>query len=648
MKKLLAAVLTLSMLAGMLSGCGQKGGTQTQEPAAQAQNQAPAAAEVKTYNVGVSIYKYDDNFMTLYRNEIAAYFKTLETDTVKYNVNIQDAKNDMAEQTNQVDSFLAQGVDVLIINLVQSSSEASITEKAKAANVPVVFINREPMEAGAMAWDKVCYVGADARQSGTYQGEIVANLPDKGDVNGDGTVKYVMIMGDPENVDAQYRTEFSIKALTDAGIKVEELFKQRGDWDQAKGQELAASALAQFGNDIDVIFCNNDGMALGAAQAISAAGRTVGKDIYLLGVDALDEVVEMVNAGKMTGTVLNDHIGQSHTAVDCAVKYINGQSNDQRIYVDYQKVTSAAEASAPKPAAAEPKTYNVGVSIYKYDDNFMTLYRNEIAAYFKSLETDTVKYNVNIQDGKNDMAEQTNQVDSFLAQGVDVLVINLVQSSSEATITEKAKAANVPVVYINREPMEAGAMDWDKVCYVGADARQSGTYQGEIVANLPDKGDANGDGVVSYVMIMGDPENVDAQYRTEFSIKALTDAGIKVEELFKQRGDWDQAKGQELAASALAQFGDKIDVIFCNNDGMALGAAQAISAAGRTVGKDIYLLGVDALDEVVEMVKAGTMTGTVLNDHIGQSHTAVDCAIKYINGQNNDQRIYVDYQKVSA
>jgi methyl-galactoside transport system substrate-binding protein len=263
------------------------------------------------------------------------------------------------------------------------------------------------------------------------------------------------------------------------------------------------------------------------------------------------------------------------------------------------------------------------------------------------LETDTVKYDVNVQDAKNDMAEQTNQVDSFLAQGVDVLIINLVQSSSEATITEKAKAANVPVVYINREPMEENAMNYDYACYVGADARQSGTYQGEIIAGLPNKGDADGDGTLRYVMIMGDPENVDAQYRTEYSIKALTDAGIAVEELFKQRGDWDQNKGQELAANALAQFGASIDVIFCNNDGMALGAAQAITGAGRTVNQDIYLVGVDALDEVVAMVKDGTMTGTVLNDHIGQSHTAVDAAIKYLGNETNDKRIMVDYQKIT-
>ena len=308
--------------------------------------------------------------------------------------------------------------------------------------------------------------------------------------------------------------------------------------------------------------------------------------------------------------------------------------------------TEAATEPAAEPAAAVT-TYKVGVSIYKFDDNFMTLYRQELESYFKSLETDAVKYEVTIVDGKGDMAEQTNQVDTFLAQGVDVLIINLVQSSSAATITDKAKAAGVPVVYINREPSADDMKAWDKICYVGADARQSGTYQGEIIANLPDKGDQNGDGVVSYVMIMGDPENVDAQYRTEFSIKALTDAGIQVEELFKQRGDWAQEKGQELAANALAQFGDKIDVIFCNNDGMALGAYQAIVAAGRTVGKDIYLVGVDALAECVQMVKDGTMTGTVLNDHIGQSHTAVDAAVKYIMGETVDTYLWVDYQKVA-
>ncbi len=316
-------------------------------------------------------------------------------------------------------------------------------------------------------------------------------------------------------------------------------------------------------------------------------------------------------------------------------------------------------AAAATEAAAEPagdvKTYKVGVAIYQYNDNFMTLYRQEIENYFKTLETDTVKYEVTMVDGKNDMGEQTNQIDTFITQKMDVIICNLVQTSSAEVIIDKVVAAGIPLVLINREPLGdngdesyPGIIDNPTVCYVGADARQSGTYQGEIVLALPNKGDINGDGVVSYVMVVGDPENPDAQYRTEYSIKALTDAGVQVKELVKNVGNWDQTKGQEIVAAALTQYGDEIEVVFCNNDGMALGAAAAIEAAGRKVGEDIYLLGVDALDECQEMVKKGTMTGTVLNDHIGQSHKAVDVAIQALNGEPIDNYYWVDYVKVDA
>ena len=354
MKKIISALLVLAM-ALSLAACGSSAPTAT--TAAPAATEAAAAAteaaaapagDVKTYKVGVAIYQYNDNFMTLYRQEIENYFKTLETDTVKYEVTMVDGKNDMGEQTNQIDTFITQKMDVIICNLVQTSSAEVIIDKVVAAGIPLVLINREPLGdngdesyPGIIDNPTVCYVGADARQSGTYQGEIVLALDNKGDINGDGVVSYVMVVGDPENPDAQYRTEYSIKALTDAGMQVKELVKNVGNWDQTKGQEIVAAALTQYGDEIEVVFCNNDGMALGAAAAIEAAGRKVGEDIYLLGVDALDECQEMVKKGTMTGTVLNDHIGQSHTAVDVAVKALNGEAIDNYYWVDYVKVDAA-------------------------------------------------------------------------------------------------------------------------------------------------------------------------------------------------------------------------------------------------------------------------------------------------------------------
>ena len=297
-----------------------------------------ATAEQAAPKIGIAIYQFADNFMTLYRTELVRYL-TEDCGIPAENITVMDGKNDQAEQTNQIDGFIADNVDVMILNLVQSTSAATVVQKADAAGIPVVFINREPSEEDMKLSDKICYVGADARQSGTFQGEIIAETENHGDFNGNGVVDYVMIMGDPENLDAKYRTEFSIKALEDAGLKTNELYKQRGDWDQTKGQELAATALTQFGNDVDVIFCNNDAMALGAYQAIVDAGRTVGEDIYLVGVDALDEVQEMVKEGKVTGTVLNDHIGQSHTAADAAIKAANGETLEKYYWFDYVKVT---------------------------------------------------------------------------------------------------------------------------------------------------------------------------------------------------------------------------------------------------------------------------------------------------------------------
>ena len=354
-KKVTAMAMASCMILSM-TACGGSKPAETTAAATEAATTEAAkeaettAAEVKEAaggdfsdkKVGISIYKFDDNFMTLYRTELERYL-TEELGFKKENITIQDGKGDQAEQTNQIQNFIASGVDVMILNLVQASSAPQVTDMCKDAGIPVVYINREPDTAEEERWasDSISatYVGADARQSGTYQGEEIVETANKGDINGDGKVSYIMVQGDPENVDAQYRTEFSVKALTDAGLEVEELLLQRGDWDQAKGQQIVQDALTQFGDKIEVVFCNNDAMVLGELQAIDAAGRKVNEDIYLVGVDALTEAVQDITEGKMTGTVFNDYMGQAKTAADMAVKFLNGETVDPVNMVDYVKVT---------------------------------------------------------------------------------------------------------------------------------------------------------------------------------------------------------------------------------------------------------------------------------------------------------------------
>ena len=327
MKKLLSILLAALMVFALV-GCSSNNGG----------NEGGEDTTADTVKIGVAIYQFDDNFMTLYRQNIQAYFDELNAKGgTQYELTIVDGKNDVAEQTEQVNTFISQGVDAMIVNLVQTSSPA-LAQAVEDSGIPTVFINREIADYNYGA--KTCYVGADARDSGTYQGQIIYAQENHGDLNGDGVVSYIMIMGDPENSDAKFRTEYSIKYLTDNGVTVNELYKETGMWDQAKGQELVASALNTYGPEIEVVFCNNDGMALGAAQSIAAAGRTVGQDIYLVGVDALTECCEMVKAGTMTGTVLNDDVGQATAACESVLKLLAGEEITNKVnYVPYVMVT---------------------------------------------------------------------------------------------------------------------------------------------------------------------------------------------------------------------------------------------------------------------------------------------------------------------
>lgn len=299
------------------------------------------AAEAAKPKIGVSVYRYDDNFMKLYRQELKQYLE----ESYGAEVTVRNARDSQVEQDEQVQGFIEAGCDGILINVVEVSSAGRIADLCRDAGIPLVFINREPDEAEQERWEaegmNVSCVGTDSRQAGTYQGEIILEMPDRGDLNGDGKVSYVMIMGEDGNSDSKYRTEASVLALKNGGMETENLFSGHGDWLEERGKELAVRALERYQDRVEVIFCNNDAMANGAYEAVTEAGRKPGQDLYIVGVDALEETVRYIKEGKITGTVLNDHTGQSHKAADVLFAMINGENVENRYLVDYVKITSA-------------------------------------------------------------------------------------------------------------------------------------------------------------------------------------------------------------------------------------------------------------------------------------------------------------------
>lgn len=351
--KRMSKLILVSLLALSLVACSNK-------------SEGGGSGDGKTYNVGVAIYKFDDNFMTLYRQELESYFGELgKADGNTYKIDIQDGKQDQANQTEQINNFIAQGKDIIIANLVDPTAAGAVINATKAKEIPVVFINREPEPSELEIWPgKTTYVGADATQSGTLQGTIISELANKGDINGDGQVSYITLMGDPANVDAQQRTEFSIKGLEAAGMKTNPLSSPyQANWEASKGQEFTANALEQFGDKLEVVFSNNDGMATGAVTAIKAAGRKINEDIFVVGVDAIPDAIELLKNGELTGTVLNDHFNQSHTAVDVAVKLLNGEDVASYYWHDYVAVRKPEDAELKK---ADARTETVEEIVKRY------------------------------------------------------------------------------------------------------------------------------------------------------------------------------------------------------------------------------------------------------------------------------------------
>lgn len=296
----------------------------------------------------------------------------------------------------------------------------------------------------------------------------------------------------------------------------------------------------------------------------------------------------------------------------------------------------------------------VGVAIYKFSDTYMSSMRSSMTLLGEG------KLSLYFIDGQNAQTKQNEAVNELIAKRYAAIAINPVERTSIAPLIEKAKEANIPLVFINREPLADDLYRWDKVYFVGARAEDSGTMQGEIVADYWKKNfsaDKNGDGVLQYVLLKGEPGHQDAELRTKYSILAIEEAGIKTQALVVDTAMWDKLKGQEKMASFLEQYGDKIEFVLANNDDMALGAIEALKEVGY-FKNDLFMpvVGVDALEPGMSALKEGTLLGTVLNDAYNQSKATIDLLELLANGQSpsaenfnyeltDGKYVWIPYQK---
>ncbi len=278
--------------------------------------------------VGVLVYKEDDTFVGGIVEEMKRQAKERERETGKgVRLDFSYAEENQSIQNEQIDKYLSLDYDVLCVNLVDRTEAAIVIEKARAADVPVVFFNREPVAEDLQQWDRLYYVGSDAKESGILEGLLVVDYykkyPEKLDKNQDGLIRYVILEGESRHQDSLIRTEYSVQTLVDAGLSLERLDGGIANWVRSQGEALTTQWLKEYGNEIELIISNNDDMALGAIDAVENWNISFSS---IVGIDGTPEGLAAVEAGKMIGTIVAGQEDYAGVLLDLAERAARKES----------------------------------------------------------------------------------------------------------------------------------------------------------------------------------------------------------------------------------------------------------------------------------------------------------------------------------
>jgi inositol transport system substrate-binding protein len=330
-KKILSFVVAMSFILAMIAGCAAPAApaaAPAEEPAAAEaapteaaaeEAAAPEAAAGETVKIGVTML-FDDRWLTSMREAMEAYGAAQEGVEVTF----VDSKEDVAVQLGQVENFITQGVDAIVVVAANTDAVDPMTQAAVDAGIPLVYVNRKP----ANLPEGIAYVGSDSIDAGIMQMEFIAEkLGGKGNV--------VIMNGNLSQEAAQMRTE-GVKQVAANFPDIVITKEQTGNWSRDEGLALMENWLAS-GDQIDAVASNNDEMAIGAIAAIDAAGKL--GEIIVGGVDASADALAEMDAGRLDVTVFQNAVGQGEGGIATAIALARGEPVEQVVWIPYELVT---------------------------------------------------------------------------------------------------------------------------------------------------------------------------------------------------------------------------------------------------------------------------------------------------------------------
>ncbi len=281
--------------------------------------------------IGVSVARFDDNGLTVMRNGMTAYDEEL----ADVSLQIEDATDDVAKQLDQINNFIASGVDAIIVNAVDTNATEAMSNAAAAAGVPLVYVNRQPINMDTLP-DGQAFVASNEIESGTLKAfEICKNLRAEG--KSGGATAYIL-MGQLSNQAAVQRTKDVDDVIgMDMCNFITIIDRQTAEWSRDKASDLMTNWLSS-GEPFDAVFANNDEMAIGAIQAMKSAGISM-DEVQVGGVDATSDALLAMQAGDLDVTVFQDLAGQGRGSIDTALALINGEEVDKTVFIPFKLVT---------------------------------------------------------------------------------------------------------------------------------------------------------------------------------------------------------------------------------------------------------------------------------------------------------------------
>nr|WP_242542798.1 substrate-binding domain-containing protein [Vagococcus fluvialis] len=272
--------------------------------------------------VGYAINNLNDTFQTYILE--AAKDKAKENDM---SIRVENAKEDLIAQQDQVNTLIQNGVDALIVVPVDTSAMDPITKAAQNADIPLIYVNRNPYAGKEDKMPKnVYYVGSEEITAGIMQMEFIGEkLGGKGNI--------AILMGILGNEGAMKRTEGVEQVIKEKYPEMKVLNKETAEWQRDKAIAVTENWISTYGKDINAVIANNDEMALGALQAAKKNNRS---DMLIIGTDAIPDAIEAVEKGELAGTVFQDAKGQGGGAIDVLV---NKDKAESVTYVPFQLIT---------------------------------------------------------------------------------------------------------------------------------------------------------------------------------------------------------------------------------------------------------------------------------------------------------------------